>query len=312
MADNNEVLYAQLVDMVDPTAVFAEVRYLAGLMEGAIDSARLGMVFGHICELYQGNYPGYRSCNTLYHDLRHTTDVFLTLSRLLHGAWASGVRFAPDELTLALISTLMHDTGYIQQEDDQYGTGGKYTLTHVERSVIFMEEYFPRHGFSVAELTLCESFVLGTSISVAIDKTQFPTPSALLLGQMIGTADLLGQLADRIYLEKLLFLFREFREGNVVGYNNERQLLSNTIGFYAVMEKRLVEELADVRRYMRQHFRVRWGIDSDLYQRAIDRNLYYLRRLLEQHQDDYRDGLKREGLVARLEAIEAAEQGLAK
>lgn len=308
MADN-DILYAQLVDMADSEAVFAEVRHLAGLMEGAIDIERLAMVFTNICDLYRGDYPGYRSCNTLYHDLRHTTDVFLTLSRLLHGAWASGVRFAPDELTLALISTLMHDTGYIQQESDQYGTGGKYTLTHVERSVIFMEEYFPRHGFSVAELALCESFVLGTSISVAIDQAQFPTPAALLLGQMIGTADLLGQLADRIYLEKLLFLFREFREANIVGYSNERELLANTVGFYAVMEKRLIEGLANVRQYMRHHFRARWGIDSDLYQRAIDHNLYYLRRLLEQHQDDYRDGLKREGLVAKLEAIEAAEQG---
>jgi hypothetical protein len=309
MADNNEVLYAQLVDMSDPAAVFTEVRHLAGLMDGAIDIERLAMVYDNICNLFRGDYPGYRSCNTLYHDLRHTTDVFLALSRLLHGAWATGIRFAPGELTLAMISTLMHDTGYIQQEGDLYGTGGKYTLTHVERSVIFMEEFFPRHGFSVAEIALCESFVLGTSISVEIDQARFATPSALLIGRMIGSADLLGQLADRIYLEKLLFLFREFREANVVGYNSELELLTSTVGFYGLMEKRLVESLANVRQYMRHHFRARWGIDSDLYQRAIDHNLYYLRRLLEQHRDDYRSSLKREGLVAKLQAMEAAEKG---
>lgn len=303
----DEVLYPQLVDMADPDKVFAEARHLCGLINEEIEIERVAMVYDLVCALYQGNYPGYRSCNTLYHDLRHTTDVFLTLSRLLHGACVAGVRLSPDEVTIALISTLMHDTGYIQKSTDLQGTGGKYTLTHVERSIDFMEEFFPAHGFSKEEIALCESFVLGTSITVDIDQAWFPTHSARLLGKMIATADLLGQLADRIYLEKLLFLFREFREANVVGYGNELELLNSTIGFYGLMEQRLAQNLSNVRQYMRDHFRERWGIDSDLYQKAIENNLDYLQTLLEQHQDDYRSSLKREGLIEKLQAIEAAE-----
>lgn len=305
---NNEIIYAQLIDMSSPSAVFAEIRHLAGLMAGTIDLQRLETVFAKTCDLFAGNYPGYRACNTHYHDLRHTTDVFLSFARLLHGAHEEGVRVSPSEATMALISTLLHDTGYIQKDSDRSGTGGKYTLTHVVRSVSFLKEFLPCHGFSAGEISLCEKLVMGTCIRTEITEESFPTDSSHLLGKMIGTADLLGQLADRIYLEKLLFLYREFREANMTGYNSEMDLLTSTISFYALMEKRLADELANVRKYMLTHFRRRWGIDRDLYREAIDRNLDYLRNLLDQHSADYRANLKREGLVQKLISIEACER----
>jgi hypothetical protein len=302
-----EIFYAQLVDMSSPSAVFAEVCHLAGIMAGEIDINRLEIVFSKTCDLYRGRYRGYRACNTLYHDLRHTTDVFLSLARLLHGAFAAGVSFSPTEATMALISTLLHDTGYIQKSSDRTGTGGKYTLTHVTRSVTFLQTFLPSHGFTSEETDLCEAFVLGTCIRTELCKQRLPTESALLLGKMIGTADLLGQLADRIYLEKLLFLYREFREANIVGYSSELELLNNTIGFYTQMEIRMVNDLSNVKTYMQTHFKQRWGVDRDLYQESIARNLDFLKKLLKQHRKDYRNELKREGLVQKLVALEAAE-----
>lgn len=303
-----EIICAQLVDMSSPAAVFAEVRHLAGLMGGIIDINRLEMVFNKTCDLYEGKHPGYRACNTLYHDLRHTTDVFLALARLLHGSYAEGDLLVPVEANMALISTLLHDTGYIQKSGDRKGTGGKYTLTHVSRSVTFLKNFLPRYDFNEHEIELCESFVLRTCISTEVCDERFPTRSSHQLGKMMGTADLLGQLADRIYLEKLLFLYREFREANIVGYSNELELLNCTIGFYNMMEIRLTENLSNVRRYMRSHFRQRWGIDRDLYQEAIDRNLEFLQKLLKLHRKDYRSKLKREGLVEKLAAMEASEK----
>jgi len=302
-----ELFLAQLVDMTSPAAVFAEIRHLAGLMDGTIDINRLEAVFSVTCDIYHGRYRGYRACNTLYHDLRHTTDVFLCCGRLLHGAYEDGIRFPASDATMALISTLLHDTGYIQKSSDRKGTGGKYTLTHVERSVVFLREFLPLHGFSAEEVRLCGNFVMGTCIREGVNDDEFLSDSSLLLGRMIGTADLLGQLADRIYLEKLLFLYREFREANIVGYNSELELLKNTVGFYDLMEERLRNDLANVRIHMASHFRKRWGIDGDLYDEAIKRNLEYLKNLLKQHQKDYRSNLKREGLVQKLVAIETAE-----
>lgn len=305
---NNEIIYAQLVDMSSPSAVFAEIRHISGLMAGAFDLQRLEPVFVRTCDLYEGRYPGYRACNTHYHDLRHTTDVFLSFARLLHGAHEDGITFPPAEATMALVGTLLHDTGYIQKDSDLIGTGGKYTLTHVVRSVSFLKEFLPCHGFSSEEASLCARFVMGTCIRTEMTGESFPTDTSHYLGKMIGTADLLGQLADRVYLEKLLFLYREFRESDMTGYGSEMDLLSSTVGFYDLMERRLSHVLSDVRNHMLSHFRSRWGMNRDLYREAIDRNLDYLQNLLKRHTADYRDNLKREGLVKKLISIEACER----
>ena len=71
-----------------------------------------------------------------------------------------------------------------------------------------------------------------TGLDTNLTEITFESKEIELLGKMLGTADLLGQMADRIYIEKLLFLFREYQEGNIVGYNNELDLLKNTANFY--------------------------------------------------------------------------------
>ena len=98
-------------------------------------------------KLFRGNYPGYQKCNTWYHDLKHTTDCLLAMARLLHGASLNGLPLPDRDVVLGLTAALFHDTGYIQAEDDLEGTGAKYTLVHVERSVAFMEKYFARPAF---------------------------------------------------------------------------------------------------------------------------------------------------------------------
>ncbi len=100
-------------------------------------------------------------------------------------------------------------------------------------------------------------------------------------------------MADRTYLEKLLFLFYEFKEGGVMGYDNELDLLKKTIDFYAMTQKRVAHELDSVNEYIRYHFKARWNLDRDLYMEAIENNINYLKFLLENHEKDYRDHLRR-------------------
>ena len=49
-----------------------------------------------------------------------------------------------------------------------------------------------------------------------------------LRSKTLGTADLMVQMAGRIYLEKLLFLFYEFREGAIAEYDTEMELLNKS------------------------------------------------------------------------------------
>jgi hypothetical protein len=306
--NGKNVLYADLVDMSSPLRVLEEVLHLTRLISGSDDTGLVSSVFQDVCELYEGGYPGYRRCNTYYHDLRHSTDVLLALVRLLHGAAEAGERFSPELVKLALLSAIMHDTGYIQKSVEVEGTGGKFTLTHVDRSIDFMLEYLPTKGFSNDEIDICCSLVKCTSISIPLDQIQFSSARVALLGMMVGTADFLGQIADRIYLEKLLFLYREFKEAGVNGYNSELDLLKKTIEFYGFIQKRLRITLGNVQRYMKPHFLARWHINRDLYQDAVNNNLAYLDFLINQDEGNYRLNLKREGIIDRLVALEAIEE----
>ena len=49
------------------------------------DLAPLRHAFDDVKALFEGRYPGYLVCDTLYHDMRHTLDVTLAMARLIDG-----------------------------------------------------------------------------------------------------------------------------------------------------------------------------------------------------------------------------------
>ena len=174
----------------------------------------------------------------------------------------------------------MHDTGYIQAVEDDTGTGAKYTVCHIERSIEFMKKYFQDHGFPSEYLPICSNFLRCTGLDVKIAEIKFQSREHEILGKILGTADLIGQMANENYLEKLPFLYYEFKEGGVPGYKDEFDLLKKTPAFWEMVKKRLVIELGQVDRYLRDYLRALWGINQDLYRQAIDRNIERLQSFL--------------------------------
>ncbi|MDD5640255.1 MAG: hypothetical protein PHX53_01315 [Syntrophales bacterium] len=292
--------FEDLILMSDPQAVLAEVHYIFSLLHADFDDTLLNQVFADVVQLFKGEYPGYQKCNTWYHDLKHTTDCLLAMVRLLHGASLSGLAIPEREVALGLIAALLHDTGYIQTADDLEGTGAKYTLTHVPRSVAFIEQYFPQAGFSSRDLDYCRCCINCTGLEVSIGDLTFESEHHQIVAWMLGTADLLGQMADRTYLERLPFLYQEFEEGKVPGFESELDLLKKTPAFWEFTKQRLAKELGNVARYMRDHFRVRWGLDRDLNQETIEGNIAYLQYILDNHESEYRRYLRRGGYMAIL------------
>ena len=136
--DKSEQL-ADLVDTKNPDAVLEEIFVIVSAMYDTFDVARFKTVFNDIIRLFNGNYPGYQKCSTDYHDLPHTIEVLLAMVRLMHGYCIDSGVLSEKSVLLGLISALMHDTGYIKTDDDTVGTGAKYTLTHVGRSIDFTE-----------------------------------------------------------------------------------------------------------------------------------------------------------------------------
>ncbi len=292
--------FATLIRMDSPAAVLEEVQVILKRISPDFDTQPVLLACNTTVDLFNGNYPGYRACNTEYHDLRHTTDAFLSMARLVHGAVVDGNNFSDRQIILGLIAALFHDAGYIQEEHDTEGTGAKHTRNHVQRSMDFVKQSGPEHGLTDAEIAAAQTMILCTEFTVDISAVEFRGAEIELLGKMLGTADLLAQTADRTYLEKLLFLYREFKEAGIGDYQSEVDLLKKTIGFYDFIARRIATTLDATDRFMQSHFASRWNINQNLYQQAIEKQRDYLQKILKIPDSDPRDHLKRDGIVNKI------------
>jgi hypothetical protein len=277
---SNTVTCPERISIDNPQDVMEEVKKIILLIFSKFEFNQFEHVFCDVLKLFNGNYPGYRRCNTFYHDLNHTMDCLLVTAKLIHGAFLNGIAFEKRDITLGLISALMHDTGYIQAVEDDTGTGAKYTVCHIQRSIEFMKKYFHNNGFPPEYLPICRNLLRCTGLDVKIAKIKFQSREHEILGKILGAADLIGQMANENYLEKLPFLYDEFKEGGVPGYNNIFDLLKKTPAFWEMVKERFVLELGQVDLYLRDYLRVLWGINQDLYRQAIDRNIERLQFFL--------------------------------
>jgi hypothetical protein len=194
----------------------------------------------------------------------------------------------------------MHDTGYIKRSDEVLNEKVTPPLMDINRSIFFMQAYRSDNGLPEETFRHLPVVITCTDLNAKIDALTFPGPEVELLGKMLGTADLLGQMADRTYLEKLLFLFYEFRESGIMGYASELDLLKKTKEFFTVSKRQLANEFGKVNEFMRWHFHVRWNLDRDLYAEAVKGQIAYLTHILNHHEKDYRKHLRRGGIVKRL------------
>ena len=241
--------------------------------------------------LFSGRYPGYHTCDTRFHDIRHTLDVTLAMARLIDGYERNHIeseQLGPQRALLGLIVALLHDAGYIRHKD-----GAEFTLVHVERSAQCMSHYLPGLGLPPESVTVAGQIVHYTGFEVALHNIQIDHPKDRLLGYMLGTADLLGQMSDRLYLEKCRdYLYPEFVLGGVarvrhpdgsehINYRSPEDLILETPAFYQkVAHPRLHKDFLGVEKFAQAHFD---GLD--LYGDEINLNLEHLDQLLEQ--DDF-------------------------
>lgn len=296
----NGELLADFVDMDSPQAVLDEVLFIMTLIHPQMDPSHLTNAFSFMVSLYQGQWPGERECNTQFHDLRHITDTMLAMARLIHGAVLTGHRLSPRHVLVGMVSALVHDAGYIQDKSDSVGTGAKYTTIHVERSMAFIERYGHRYGLTTQEIPDCQIMIHCTDLDTDISSAEFPSQQVELLSKLLGCADLIGQMADRIYLEKLFYLFKEFEEGQVTAYTDEMDLLQKTLAFFPMVQKRVKEQLGGYDELTKPHFNRRWGVSQNLYRVAIDRQHQYLSQILAQPGQDISKHLRRKKIVQKI------------
>ncbi len=143
-----------------------------------------------------------------------------------------------------------------------------------------MAGYLAARGLPAEDINDCTHIIQCTILNLALDEIPFKSKEAKTMGQVMGTADLIAQIADRSYLEKLPLLFMEFKEAGMPGFESPLELFKKTEEFYhSVARKRLTEEMGDVEKASRSHFRERWGIDRDLYGEAMQNNIKHAKKV---------------------------------
>lgn len=280
------------VNVEDPVRVRDAVMALYAARYPGIQLAPLERAFADFKALFQGSYPGYLACDTLYHDMRHTLDMALAMARLIDGherSCAAAERLGPRRAMLGVLIALLHDSGYLKRTSEStVANGAVFTKTHVSRGADFISGYLPRIGFG-AEAATAARLVHFTGYEMEIDEIRIEDPRDRMIGCLVGTADLIGQMSDRMYLEKCReFLYQEFVWGKiarerlpdgheVVRYASAEDLIIKTPGFYEyVARTRIQKKLGGVDRYAEAHFD---GLN--LYQSEIERNMDFLRQTIE-------------------------------
>jgi len=280
------------VNVEDPGRVRDAVLALFANRFPGTDLAPLAYAFDDFRALFEGNYPGYLACDTLYHDMRHTLDMSLAMARLIDGherSCAEPEQLGPRRAMLGVLIALLHDSGYLKRSSEAHiENGAVFTKVHVSRSADFIASYLPVLGFG-AEAQVATRLVHFTGYEMEIDDIRVADPKDRLLGCLVGTADLIGQMSDRLYLEKCReFLYKEFVWGNIardtlpdgreiVRYASPEDLMIKTPGFYEyVARTRMDSKLGGVDRFAAAHFD-----GPNPYQSEIDDNMGFLRRAIE-------------------------------
>jgi hypothetical protein len=166
--------------------------------------------------------------------------------------------------------------------------GAEFTRTHVSRGARFLQEYLPVLGFG-AWVPVASEIIHFTGYEVPFARIAetVSDPRDITVGHLLGTADMIAQMADRCYLEKCRDrLYAEFVLGGValpfsdgnpeVKYASGLDLLRQTPAFVAqTRETRLNEQFGEAYRHLEVLFD-----GHNPYIEAIDRNMQYLEQIL--------------------------------
>ncbi len=272
-----------LVDLSDPVAVLAAIDDVLAARYGDYGRAFLEQAIVDLARAFRGEYPGLLRCDTHYHDLRHALDSGLAMARLIDGHGIEIPRTASESIDaehalLGVLLALSHDIGLLRRTDESHLQGAQLTPVHEARGIAFMRDYLSRT--SLAHLADKAELIMVTRLAWHMPPELVTRDRALAC--LLGTADLMAQLADRCYLEKCRdFLFMEFSAIGLAGapgllYPDAETLLKNTPTFYTkLLRERIEGDYGHADRYMRSHFG-----GTCPYEASIKRNFDFLEQLI--------------------------------
>ena len=275
------------VNVTNVNSVNAAVRAIFESCYPSEAYKNISVAFKDFLMIYAGNHPDYHGCDTPYHDMQHVLDVTLAVMRLIDGhekSSAEDEQFGAELAVTAVISALFHDVGYIRHiNEGDHTDGAEFTQIHVTRSGQFLADYFNRLGMK-QEAILAPKLVQFTGYEHPVESLFFNDNKLQELGYILGTGDVIAQMADRMYLEKCRdCLYPEFVRAGLAKnhqkelkkgalYQSPEDLLAKTPQFIrSTIKQRLNKTFHSVYKYAETHFG-----GPNLYLIAINKNLEYI------------------------------------
>ena len=205
--------------------------------------------------------------DALYHNTEHTAHVTLVGMEILRAKQESEGGLAASIWANTLVAMLCHDIGYVRglcrgDTETSLATGiDGQALNNIEGSsdAVSMPVHVNRGKRYVEEAFLEHQLADVGFINACIERTRFPVPDEAWYTQtadlpgLVRAADLIGQLSDPRYLNKLAAIFYEFEEigfNQRVGYECPGDLL---IGYPAFFETCVSPYIAEANVYLQRN-----------------------------------------------------------
>ncbi|MBV9104682.1 MAG: hypothetical protein JO066_14570 [Verrucomicrobia bacterium] len=242
--------------MFHPQSYFATTELIHRVLQEAFGETRTSLPHALITfsfDLFHGKTPEFQPCDTAFHDFEHTMQATAAVVDLLaaHRRNPFMTSLKQRDWELAIAASILHDTGYLKRRNDIDGSGAKYSAIHVGRSCFHAWDLLPSFGFTGDELRQIQNAICATAISVCMDELPFRDPREWLIGALVGTGDMLGQMAAEDYPERLAGLYLEFREAAAFSrlqkasfavHKSLLDLLRGTEKFYSGYVTRMLEQ----------------------------------------------------------------------
>jgi hypothetical protein len=215
-----------------------------------------------VCVLEQSARMALETLNNsdcAYHDMDHTIMVTDVGQTILWGRQMSQGDVSSEDWLHAVLAMLHHDIGFVRgilRADrgsryvvNEYGdtitpppgaTDAYMAPYHVTRGCLFVKERFSNEPI-VDEHTVVQH----------IEMTRFPVPADPFyqrvadFGGLVRAADLIGQMADPLYIQKLPKLYTEFAEigeAERLGYDNPGDIRSRYPNFFYAKVRPYISE----------------------------------------------------------------------
>ncbi len=258
-----------------------EILLLAEKICPSIDLKLIREIHNDLTSFFSGSSPHFQKNTLPYHNLRHSQMVVLASARLFHGLHCNNVHISSDTFFKGILAACFHDTGMLLLESDPTHSGMKHIANHEARSILFLSKYAAHKGFGEDISRDCATIINYTDLESDPATFDFHPHDIQLAGQVIGSADILAQMADRYYLECLPYLFNEQETGGINKHSSALELMEHTAVFYHnVVLKRLTNTFYNTSQAMQTHFRERYNVDRNLYIENIDKNIIYLKKII--------------------------------